>query len=511
MTLKSTMAWVRGVATRPWQISVKLLVISLIVTVLAFSVVCASVLISMRQSAQELARQTLENLAATVDADVSRTIELYDHSLQVVAKNIGQQELAGVSKPVLQMLLFARTETAAHFGPLQVIDAEGRVRFDASTLDPAPEELEREKFFTVHRNKTDVGLYLSRPIIFHGIPSIVLSRRVHTADGHFAGVVAGAIRLSYFQDLFSRLRLADDDIIALLRRDGMLITRRPLIPELVGKNISQIPSVERMLTTPSGWFSGKGLDDGVSRMFVWTDNPRSMVVLVGQSWETIFRLWRKEALRLGAILLALVVFVAAVTVVLIREINRRASAERRLKELSITDPLTGLTNRRRFDSAIDEEWRRAQRNRSPIALLMIDADHFKRFNDTYGHQAGDQILIGIALCIADSVHRAGDCAARFGGEEFAVLLPGLTALEALTVAEIIRAKVERWSVDQAGVTVSIGVADLMPGQVEHWSHLVEAADKALYAAKESGRNVCVVANCRKTTRVAELPATREIA
>ena len=98
------------------------------------------------------------------------------------------------------------------------------------------------------------------------------------------------------------------------------------------------------------------------------------------------------------------------------------------------------------------------------------------------------MLIGIAVCIADSVHRAGDCAARFGGEEFAVLLPGLSAADALTVAESIRSKVERWSLDQTGVTISVGVASLMPAPSLHWSELVEAADKALYVAKESGRN-----------------------
>jgi diguanylate cyclase (GGDEF)-like protein len=128
-----------------------------------------------------------------------------------------------------------------------------------------------------------------------------------------------------------------------------------------------------------------------------------------------------------------------------------------------------------------------------MALLMIDADLFKQFNDSHGHQAGDQMLIGIAVCIADSVHRAGDCAARFGGEEFAVLLPGLSAQDALSVAESIRSKVERWSLDQTGVTISVGVASLVPAPSVHWSELVEAADKALYVAKESGRNVCVIA------------------
>ncbi|WP_239512965.1 GGDEF domain-containing protein, partial [Klebsiella aerogenes] len=82
--------------------------------------------------------------------------------------------------------------------------------------------------------------------------------------------------------------------------------------------------------------------------------------------------------------------------------------------MATTDALTGLKNRRKFDDVIESEWRRAMRQKTPIALLMIDADHFKSYNDTFGHQAGDQVLVGIAICISDSVRRAGDCAARYG-------------------------------------------------------------------------------------------------
>src|SRR3984957_1686723 len=161
-------------------------------------------------------------------------------------------------------------------------------------------------------------------------------------------------------------------------------------------------------------------------------------------------------------MLVLILFVLAVTLFLAREIGRRAQAEEKLEELATTDALTGLKNRRKFDAAIDSEWRRATRQKSPLALLMIDADHFKSYNDTFGHQAGDQVLIGVAICISDSVRRAGDCAARYGGEEFAVLLPGLAPEEALAVAETIRLKVERWSEPPQVTTVSIGVASLMP-------------------------------------------------
>ena len=124
---------------------------------------------------------------------------------------------------------------------------------------------------------------------------------------------------------------------------------------------------------------------------------------------------------------------------------------------------------------------------------MIDADHFKAYNDTYGHQAGDQVLVGIAICISDSVRRSGDCPARYGGEEFAVLLPGLSAVEAFTVAEIVRLKVEQWSEQPNVTTVSVGVASLTPTAAIDWPYLIEAADKALYAAKANGRNQSVLA------------------
>jgi len=133
---------------------------------------------------------------------------------------------------------------------------------------------------------------------------------------------------------------------------------------------------------------------------------------------------------------------------------------------------------------------------------MIDADHFKAFNDTHGHQAGDQVLVGIAICISDSVRRTGDCAARYGGEEFAVLLPGCSPTDAFQIAETIRQKVMQWSEGDAVNTVSIGVASLTPAANMHWTLLLEAADKALYAAKANGRNQSVLASMPKLSLVA---------
>ena len=491
-----------GRASQPWRLSAKLLIISSIVTVLGFSAICTSVMLDMRRSEEELARQTLENLASGIDSDISRNVELFDLSLRSVAIDMVSPEINQVSKPLRQLILFDHAATARHFGAIQVFDATGKLIIDASTLDPLPEDRSSEEYFRVHQEQPDAGLFISRPMLHHGAYAIVLSRRITGEDGRFLGVVAGSIRFSYFHDLFSRLHLGDNDLIAVLRRDGTVIMRTPFDLDIIGKNLGGLPGVKRVLSEPSGSYSGVSTSAHTLRLYVWRDGTRPLVVLVGKQWDDIYKLWRVEATRIGAIMAALAVFVLGVTLFLAREIGRRADAEEKLEELATTDALTGLRNRRKFDAAIEAEWRRAARQKRPLALLMIDADHFKTFNDTLGHQAGDEVLIGIAICISDTVRRAGDCAARYGGEEFAVLLPDMSSAEAFVVAETIRLKVEQWCGEAAITTVSIGVAGLVPDARTEWNEMVQAADKALYAAKAGGRNRTVLASTSKLSLVA---------
>jgi diguanylate cyclase (GGDEF)-like protein len=492
----------KDTASRPWRLSAKLLIVSSIVTVLGFSAICMSVMLDMRHSEEELARQTLENLASGIDADIGRNVELYDLSLRSVAANMVAPEISQVSKPLRQLILFDHAATAKHFGAIQVFDAKGKLIADASSLDPLPEDRSGEEYFQVHRDQVDAGLFIGRPMLHHGAYAIVLSRRISGEDGSFLGVVAGSIRFSYFHDLFGRLRLGPDDLITVLRRDGTVIMRTPFDLEAIGKNLGDLPGVKRVLSEPSGSYTGLATPLHSPRLYVWRDGTRPLVVIVGKPWSDIYRLWRIEATRIGAIMAALAVFVLGVSLFLGREITRRAEAEEKLEELATTDALTGLRNRRKFDDAIAAEWRRAARQKRPMALLMIDADHFKTFNDTFGHQAGDEVLIGIAICISDSVRRAGDCAARYGGEEFAVLLPDLSPAQAFVVAETIRLKVEQWCGETAITTVSIGVASVIPDADSEWTTMVHAADKALYAAKANGRNRTVLASNSKLSLVA---------
>jgi diguanylate cyclase (GGDEF)-like protein len=186
--------------------------------------------------------------------------------------------------------------------------------------------------------------------------------------------------------------------------------------------------------------------------------------------------------------------------------ERLESSNARLGELAATDALTGLPNRRTFDAALSEEWLRAIRLQKPLSVLMIDVDHFKWYNDSFGHRSGDECLCLIAATIRRAIRRPGDVAARYGGEEFVVVLPNTEPAGARTWAELLCADVLALGIprsmdDSAPVSVSIGSATVHPSPGTEPSTLIELADEALYTAKNDGRN-CVRSQYRDEVPVA---------
>lgn len=168
-----------------------------------------------------------------------------------------------------------------------------------------------------------------------------------------------------------------------------------------------------------------------------------------------------------------------------------------LEEFAFIDALTEIPNRRRFDEIMGQEWRRASRSTYPISLMIIDIDHFKLYNDTYGHGQGDDSLRSVASSMVSALRRAGDFMARYGGEEFAVVLPDTTATEAIKIAQNIQTAVDDLAIEHKAspvahhVTISIGIATITPGDSEITitpKNLIEAADKKLYEAKSLGRH-----------------------
>jgi len=482
-----------------WRISPRWLIAAAAAILIGFSLICASVLLSMRRGDEKLAQQTLGNLASSIDAEIARNLELYDMSMRNVVANMTSPELVEVSRSVRQMVLFDYAATARHFGAIQVLDAGGNVTLDSSTLDPLQHNFANAEFFTTHQRDPLFGLYISRPMQHNGAYGIVLSRRIAARDGQFLGVVTGFIDYSYFKEVFARLNLEPSDMISVLRQDGVLIARSPFNADLIGRDLSRLPAVQRSLAAFSGTHVSEAARDGVQRVYVWRDSSHPLIVMVGRSTSVILGQWQKQALQIAGAMGALGLIACMLMLILAREMKKRAEMEDEMARLAMTDGLTGLANRRRFDIVIEKEWQRAHRAQAPISLLMIDADHFKAFNDRYGHQAGDLVLCGIAWSIARHSKRASDCAARYGGEEFALILPGLSLNEAIDLGERIRREIG--GIEREGMTpttISVGAACLVPSAQNSMIELVNKADTALYAAKSLGRNQTYPASARNS-------------
>ncbi len=177
----------------------------------------------------------------------------------------------------------------------------------------------------------------------------------------------------------------------------------------------------------------------------------------------------------------------------LRDMSSQKKAQTELERLAAADGLTGIANRRSFDDKLQREWSRASRDDLPLTLLMIDVDHFKAFNDRYGHHVGDDCLRRIASVLTQAVFRPFDMVARYGGEEFAVILPVIDMEGATTVANRIREGLARLEIphsqsDAGVVTLSVGIGSIIPAKGQAPAALVELADAALYEAKRGGRN-----------------------
>jgi diguanylate cyclase (GGDEF)-like protein len=175
----------------------------------------------------------------------------------------------------------------------------------------------------------------------------------------------------------------------------------------------------------------------------------------------------------------------------IRNVLRLIQQRRLLDQLAYLDGLTGIPNRRKFEQVIENEWTRHQHTAQPLSLAILDVDHFKRFNDTFGHARGDDVLQAVAASIRDMLRRTGDFAARLGGEEFVLVFSGADAQSSTIMAENVRQAMEQIELPVGKITVSIGGITLIPEGQYSLEQAMETADQLLYEAKQSGRNrVC---------------------
>jgi len=389
------------------------------------------------------------------------------------------------------------------------------------------------------------------------VPSVVATFPVITADGSVGGVVLGVINLQWISDLAATAAQHSGASVLLLDSSGTLIAGSGDQQPFIGKQVDGTALAQDMLANDEGTVTAPGFD-GVPRIFAYVRVPWTQARLavgldesaVHSGIDHTIDVAYLELGVFGIFVLLLAWFGGEQLVVkpirsLVRTATRfgrgdlhvRATQERwvaefaplaaalddmaaklaereeelqianqHLEELASLDGLSGLANRRGFDRELEREWHGAGERGAPIALMMVDIDHFKLFNDRYGHVAGDTCLRAVGETLSLVTLEEAVLVARYGGEEFALLLPGLDIERAAALADEARRAVQDLMINHSEspcghVTVSIGVESMLPQKFQTSADLVEAPDTALYDAKRRGRNN-VVAHTRVLLRVA---------
>ncbi|GAA4343532.1 diguanylate cyclase [Pigmentiphaga soli] len=460
-------------------------------------IVSAVTLWQTYQYAWERGRRAAENLRQSVTGYMDQHMRLYTAALNFAYGALHSPQTRGLPDEAKRLMLELAAQSNAYVSGVLELDAKGDVIMASSSVPTGLNFADRD-YFTVHRDDPHVGVYVSKPFANRVTPgtSIALSRRISRPDGSFAGVVAISIRLAYIESFLSTIDMGPQGALLLLSGDGKILARQPPRDRQgqVGTDISQSDVFRRMQEMGSGAFVGTAVVDGIERYYTFTHVPgQPLIVNVAFATGDMFEAWRERSIVTGGLTLVTCAIIVALSLLLRREFRSRAIIEADLARLSLTDPLTGLANRRRYDDMLRREWRRTARTGSPLALLLLDVDGFKQLNDRHGHARGDEVLRALGRIVAAAAQRVGDLCARYGGEEFAVVLPDTTREGALAVAERIRAACESLDAGLPPFTVSIGVNAVHPTSEMSMAAFQEAADKALYEAKAAGRNRVVVA------------------
>ncbi|EPM78448.1 sensor domain-containing diguanylate cyclase [Pseudomonas syringae] len=359
-------------------------------------------------------------------------------------------------------------------------------------------------YFVYHRDNADESIHVG-PIIESrttGDMVIPISRRINNPDGSFAGVALATVAVAYFQTFFERMDVDDKGVIFLALNSGDLLARRPTLTALMTTNVAKGDIFARYLPhSDSGTAVITSVVDGVERIYAYRRvSGLPIVAAAGVSCQYVFAPWWAYTYRSMALIGMIILALALLSMLFYRQIQHLIKAEEELTSaraaleiIAQTDGLTHLANRRCFDVALQQEWGRATRNNSTIAIILLDIDWFKQYNDRYGHLRGDDCLKQVAGLIGSSVSRASDLAARFGGEEFVILLAETNLAGAMSVAEKIRLSISNAFIEHSAsplgsVTISSGVVVINAREEEGYTVVLEEADRLLYRAKANGRN-----------------------
>jgi diguanylate cyclase (GGDEF)-like protein len=456
-----------------------------------------------REGSLNSAKIVTASLAESVSQQVETTLKTAD---TVVATLVQRAEVDGVDRASLQRMYGVMTSLAAALPAIHemgLTDKDGNAIVKSLVPTPVGMNYGERDYFLFHKTHNTRDVFIGAPVKskVDGSLNLTVSRRLNARDGSFAGVIVSSVSMDFFRKMFESIRSKSSGAISLLGDDGTVLAASPDTfgeRELAALAAAAPGALEYV--SPNGDISRVGSFNRLSRY--------PLVAVVAEDSATILRDWYSQLRLHGVIVLAILGVIGVLG-------YRVDQANRATRMQALRDGLTGLANRRCFNETLERDFGRAARDWQALSLIMIDIDLFKSFNDRYGHPAGDTCLRTVSGAVQNALRRAGDLAARYGGEEIAILLPGTNVGGAIEVLADIEASVRALAIPHEEsphgvVTLSAGVASWSPGcMIATSASLVEAADAALYAAKGLGRNTFTVhPSAELPVRRAELAAPR---
>lgn len=489
------------------------LLTTIFVVFVCVSLLVVDVWLALRARTQEVQQATMANtnLARAVSQQMDSMFSEVGNILTNLVYELERHEVDATLIDRLQPVLVNHVSVTEHIHDLFVYDAKGGWLVTSQAAIPASANNSDRDYFIHHRDNASTAARIGKPIISRssGVWVIPISKRFNDADGNFAGVVLATITVDYLKQVISEFEIGQNGALGLFLKDGTILVRRPFNAADMGKNTAGTDLYALMTQKRFGTGEITSPFDGVERLASYRhmrDHP--MIVAVAASKQEMLQQWRATTFLQTGWIVLLCGFIGTAGGYLVRSVRGRLAVElslgrtrdeltdanTELARLARHDSLTGLANRRYFDEVLPEAFAEARRSKRPLALVMIDVDYFKRYNDVYGHPEGDRCLHKVAQAVMSAARRPRDFVARYGGEEMVIVLPDTDAEGAVFVAEAARAMVSGLRLPHAGsptrtVSISAGVAVYLTE--EHFfdaQGLLQLADIALYEAKATGRN-----------------------
>ncbi len=470
---------------------------------------------SARQSRLAENAAATSNMAGALAAQAESTVRIVDTVLSSVVEQVEHEGLSADAASRLRIHMRSMVASTKELHGLFVYGPDGSWLVTSLDQPIAGNNADRE-YFQYHQKNKGRGVHVGTPIQSRSSGKWILpiSRRLDKPDGSFAGVALGTIEVAFFADLYDSFDVGREGVIVLALDNGLVIYRRPFLEKLIGQSVAAGPIFQTYREKgPVGTAMLRSRVDGVVRLYSYRHlGSFPLLVATAQAKDEILAEWQQSTLLMSGGTILVLVLLVGVGARLVRQIMIRDELEgelviakehlqernQELTVLATRDGLTGIANRRHFEDVLRLELKRVARTGSPLSLVLVDVDFFKKYNDRYGHVAGDACLRQVAASLRDGLGRPTDLVARYGGEEFAVLLPGTGNVGARYVAERLRMAIVELGIahidNPEGIaTISAGAATFhaSPGDALEADVFVSRADSLLYRAKESGRNrVC---------------------